>query len=258
MKKRIFLLGTRLFASMVFAIGLQGIAFAEQTSATKQPVNETEKVAKKSAIALCNIGKNQSPVNIDSKKSVYITNRLRMAVKFNYGQLIPKTITRSDSGLRITVGEGATLEVDDKTFSLKHLDFHMPSENTVNNKHFPMEIEFYHEAKDQPPAIVSMMVIPGKPDRTLRKIMGQFPSEAGKSAPLAANTLKTLEMKKKLANYYRYSGSLTSTHCTEGVRWIILKQPLSLSDEQQKAFKKLIGKDNNRPVQPLNARQVIE
>ncbi len=237
MKKLCFIL-----ASWLMAGSLNGLAAADTDASN-----------------LCTSGKNQSPVNIDSTKATTIMNRLRMGLKFNYGKLIPEDIVNTGNGLRLHVGEGANIQIDGKTFALKYLDFHMPSENTVNKKHFPMEIEFYHEGDDkQPAAIVSMMVIPGKADRTLRKLLKQLPDKKGEAKPLAANTLKSLEMKKKLANYYRYSGSVTTAPCTEGVRWFILKQPLSLSDEQQQAFKAAIGKDNNRPVQPLNARQILE
>ena len=33
-------------------------------------------------------------------------------------------------------------------------------------------------------------------------------------------------------NYYQYFGSLTSPPCTEGVNWIIIKQPVRVSQEQ--------------------------
>ncbi len=211
------------------------------------------------ANTLCETGKNQSPINIDSSQAARAFNRLRMGLKFNYGQLNPKTIVNTGNGLRLFVEEGANIQIDGQQFFLKALDFHMPSEHTVNGRHFPLEIQFLHESAQQDPAIVSMMFIPGKADRTLRKlIQQQLPTHPGKPRILAANTLKNLEMKKKLANYYRYTGSLTTPPCREGVRWFIMQQPLTIADEQQQALKAAIGKENNRPVQPLHARRVTE
>jgi carbonic anhydrase len=56
--------------------------------------------------------------------------------------------------------------------------------------------------------------------------------------------------------YFTYVGSLTTPPCTEGVRWFVLKSPLSLSEGQIATFAKLYPADA-RPVQPLNGREVL-
>jgi len=62
---------------------------------------------------------------------------------------------------------------------------------------------------------------------------------------------------KKL-DYYRFSGSLTTPPCTEGVRWIVLEQAVTASDEQIQKFHATMHHDNNRPVQPLNGRVIVD
>ena len=44
----------------------------------------------------------------------------------------------------------------------------------------------------------------------------------------------------------------------EGVRWIVMKEPITMSAGQIAALKEAIGFDNNRPVQPLNGRVIFE
>lgn len=58
--------------------------------------------------------------------------------------------------------------------------------------------------------------------------------------------------------YYAYSGSLTTPPCTEGVRWLVLKTPIQASAKQIEIFKKRVGPATNRPVQPLNARKILD
>ena len=57
--------------------------------------------------------------------------------------------------------------------------------------------------------------------------------------------------------YYQFLGSLTTPPCTEGVLWLVLKTPVTLSPEQLRLFSKLFP-NNARPTQPLNNRVVRE
>jgi carbonic anhydrase len=56
---------------------------------------------------------------------------------------------------------------------------------------------------------------------------------------------------------FRYAGSLTTPPFTEGVRWIVLAEPLTLSKRQIQAFRELFDEGNSREVQPLNGRAVL-
>ena len=58
-------------------------------------------------------------------------------------------------------------------------------------------------------------------------------------------------------SYYAYDGSFTAPPCLEGVSWRVLKNPLPVSAADLAAFTRLQGK-NNRPVQPLNGRSVLD
>ncbi|XP_044761612.1 carbonic anhydrase 13-like isoform X1 [Coccinella septempunctata] len=62
--------------------------------------------------------------------------------------------------------------------------------------------------------------------------------------------------------YFSYVGSLTHPPCIEGVRWIVHPEPLSISCCQMKKLRKTHMlycdlKNNTRPVQELNSREVI-
>jgi carbonic anhydrase len=209
--------------------------------------------------SLCSTGKNQSPINIDTKKTA---KGAKQGIKFNYAVIAPDKIVNNGKLIQVLINSGvkkpANIQVDGREFILKRLDFHIPSEHTLDKQHYPMEIEFIHQSKDGKLANVSLFAVPGRPDRTLRKLIQQLPVQAGEANALAENALRNTEMKKKFANYYRYSGSLSSPPCTEGVHWFIMKQPLTFSKEQYQAFKTAIKKDNNRPVQDLNARIILE
>ena len=62
----------------------------------------------------------------------------------------------------------------------------------------------------------------------------------------------------KRLKYYRFAGSLTTPPCSEGVSWLLLKTYDYIDQAQAEKFTRAVGSHNNRPVQPLNARVVIE
>jgi len=66
------------------------------------------------------------------------------------------------------------------------------------------------------------------------------------------------ELVKGRSDYFLYNGSLTTPPCTEGVKWIVLKQPVIASPEQIQHYHDLLGFDNNRPIQPLNSRLILD
>lgn len=204
--------------------------------------------------SLCASGKNQSPINIDTKKTY---NAQTKGIKFNYGLILANSIKNTGNLIQVEVGGGTNINVDDTEYVLKHLDFHIPSENKIDDQHYPMEIQFVHESRNKELAYVSVMVVPGRQSRFLGKLLEQMPA-VGESKRLKGKTLRSIEMEKKIGSYYRYNGSITKPPCSEGVRWFVMKPQQTFSKEQYEQFKAAIGEDNNRPVQNLNARVVVD
>lgn len=236
-------------------ICMLAIMISHTTNAADWTLGKSKNADKDSVKTLCDSGKNQSPVNIDSKKTS--TNK-SIGIKFNYDLTLPETITNTGHLIQVKTRGWAKIKVEGVEFVLKRLDFHIPSEHTIDGKHYPMEVQFVHKSADNQLAVVSRMAVPGRPDRTLRKLLENLPMQAGQTEKLAPNALKNIEMKKKYGNYYRYNGSTTASPCEEGVRWYILKTPMSFSKEQYEKLKSAVKEDNNRKIQDLNARIILQ
>ncbi|KAG1682726.1 DNA topoisomerase 4 subunit B [Nymphon striatum] len=202
----------------------------------------------------CKSGKNQSPIDI--KKPIHDTKL--DPILYDYRMLTPSTMINNGHTVQVNMWSGGKITIDGIKFTLKQFHFHAPSENTVNGKHFPLETHFVHLSEKGEIAVIAMLYVPGKEDPTLAKILPTIPTKAGDSVKLDSHSLKALEIEDKLKNYYRYNGSLTTPPCTEGVRWIVMKQPYSMSRKQYDTLKKALKVDNNRPVQALNARTIVE
>lgn len=57
--------------------------------------------------------------------------------------------------------------------------------------------------------------------------------------------------------HFSYSDSLTTPPCTEGVQWVILEEPILISQQDVDQFVHIIG-HHARPIQPLGNRQIEE
>ena len=58
-------------------------------------------------------------------------------------------------------------------------------------------------------------------------------------------------------DYYTYMGSLTTPPCSEGVLWLVMKEPVEISPDQLIIFSRLYPM-NARPIQKNSGRLIKE
>ncbi len=202
---------------------------------------------------MCMLGKNQSPIDIRTKKA-YKTHL--KPIKFYYATAT-KDVVDNGHTEQVDIEPGSYIVVDGIKFELKQFHFHTPSENRINGKSYPLEAHFVHADEHGNLAVLALMFKYGKANKVLEKIWKTMPEKEGKKA-LTMNAKDVKHLLPKKRDYYRYNGSLTTPPCSEGVRWLVLKHPVSVSKAQVEKFAKIMGHHNNRPVQPLNARVILK
>lgn len=200
--------------------------------------------------AACN-GKNQSPINIDQTLHAELP-----PLKFNYVSNA-KSIINNTRTVQVNFNEGNYLLLDNKKFELKQFHLHSPSENTIHGQSYPMEMHLVHASPEGELTVVAIMFEEGKKNEKLTQLWKAFPKTTGDVKTLKHPDIASAFLPSNL-DYYRFNGSLTTPPCSEGVRWIVLKDVQQASAEQIKEFSKLMGHPNNRPTQAQNARLVLE
>ena len=126
--------------------------------------------------------------------------------------------------------------VNSVKYSIISAHYHAPSEHTVNGEHFDLEIHFV-----------------GKNDDGELHVIGVFFEVGEDSNEFIEETIQSLNLEKNVtfestwilndgtqSDYYFYNGSVTAPivngDCAEGVKWTVLKGPLSLTQRQLKFF----------------------
>jgi carbonic anhydrase len=203
------------------------------------------------AFKACTEGKNQSPINLTE----FIESELSPCA-FDYGTHATEILNNGHT-IQANIASGSKLRFEKKDFELKQLHFHAPSENQINGKSFAMEAHLVHATEDGNLAVIAVMFDEGAENDTLAQLWKEMPEHGGEKRAL--NTIinaKALLPEEK--DYYRFTGSLTTPPCTEGVHWLVMKQTVLASKEQVEAFVRVIKHPNARPVQPVNARAVLK
>jgi carbonic anhydrase len=208
--------------------------------------------------ALCASGLEQSPIDLTPAAIANVTvptllvdySDQAMEVEHN-GHTIEALVEH---------GGVAGINIGTVRYDLVQFHFHTSSEHLVNGKEFPLELHLVHRSKDGALAVLGIFIVAGRKHAELDKIFSRLP----KQETDAHFTVEDFNLKQLLpaTTYsFRYSGSLTTPACSQGVTWTVLSQPIELSAEQIQAFQAIFSgaefpHGNRRPVQALNGRGV--
>lgn len=200
----------------------------------------------------CKTGNNQSPIDIKDRIKAWLPP-LNLEYHIN-----PTEIVHNGHTIQVNVAAGSFLNIDNKRYELKQFHFHSPSENRINGQSFPLEAHLVHTDKEGNLAVIGLMYEMGYDDAGLAQLWQKMPKKSGEKVALTGMFKEQFIALPFNKNYYRFNGSLTTPPCTEGVKWMVLATPASISVNQIALFRKVMGHPNNRPLQPLNARVILE
>jgi carbonic anhydrase len=200
--------------------------------------------------AACAAGKRQSPIDIHEGIRVDLE-----PIAFDYRESRFRIIDNGHT-VQVNVGEGSDIAVMGRVYHLIQFHFHRPSEERVNGKTYDMVVHLVHKDDEGHLAVVSVLIEKGSEHPLIQTLWNNLPLEVDQELlPAVAIDLKRLLPESR--SYWTYMGSLTTPPCTEGVLWMVLKQPVQISPEQIAIFSRLY-RNNARPVQSANGRLIKE
>lgn len=196
-------------------------------------------------------GMNQSPINLTG----FIESEL-MPLSISYKKA-GYEILNNGHAIQINYQPGSQMSVEKGVYELKQFHFHSPSENMIDRKSYPLEAHLVHVDKEGNLAVISVLFDEGEKNAALEKAWEKMPEKVDEKYSFSSS-LNAKDILPAVLDYYRFNGSLTTPPCTEGVRWFVIKEPLTASKRQIEKFKRVMHEPNNRPVQPVNARVILK
>ena len=201
--------------------------------------------------ALCGAGKNQSPIHLQNTIPAAL-KPLKMLQKFP-----AKQVTFQQHAINVVMGEGNMMVLDQQPYQLKNIILHSPAEHQIKQKNYVAEVQLVHQNKQGDTVVLAVMVEEGEVHAGLEKVL-QLPIKPEMTPMPLKLRLTPAEFMPGKSAYMRYSGSLTTPPCTEGVQWVVMKAPITASKQQLTQLGTLLGGANQRPTQPTAGRMILE
>ena len=204
----------------------------------------------KPEFAACSGGKRQSPIDIREGITVALD-----PVSFDY-QAAAFRVLDNGHTIQVNVAPGSGIEVMRQRYELLRFHFHRPSEERVDGRQYDMVAHLVHKSLEGRLAVVAVLLERGAVQPPLQRVCANLPLEKGDEVR-ARGTLDLNQLLPADRAYFTYMGSLTTPPCSEGVLWMVLKQPVPISPEQVAVFARLYPM-NARPIQSASGRLIKE
>jgi carbonic anhydrase len=250
----------------------------------------------------CNVapaakGLHQSPVDIEAADTVFDPKLAASPLQITYVPANSKSILNNGHSVQVLIdGEGSLLHGGPFPHKYKVEQFHFHwgvssthgAEHYVNGKPHAAELHLVHwntelytsfgeAAKSSNGlAVLGVFLTAGAEHPGLGKLVELLPQVtfAGDQASIVGGYDPASLLPADRTKYWTYSGSLTTPPCYESVRFLIFKDPITVSEAQLDAFRQLRhfkkgetaatneaneGRivDNFRHVCPLNDRKIL-
>ncbi|KAL8589461.1 hypothetical protein ACOMHN_061672 [Nucella lapillus] len=237
-------------------------------------------------------GRMQSPINVETNQVLY--DPLLQTFDLNqYAVCKNCTMTLENvGGHTVEVGYGGPPIIIKggnlpDSYVLGQFHFHwgatntLGSEHTFDNKHAPLEMHAVHymtkysnisDAASQPYglAVIAFFFQIGEENPDFKEFLANFKNVVHKDSKKELEPFPVWNLVWSVGDspYYRYMGSLTTPPCYESIIWTLIKNRITISQEQLNQFRTLRNDKEGaegetpisgdfRPVQPLDYRRVM-
>ncbi|KAJ3012110.1 UNVERIFIED_CONTAM: hypothetical protein HDU68_001365 [Siphonaria sp. JEL0065] len=195
--------------------------------------------------ATCAKGEFQSPVNfagekflIEGKPSLSWASLNTPFEFLNNGHTLQLQLKQSTPAL-------LSHEINGIDYTVQQVHFHSPSEHHVEEKYFPLEAHFVHASADGKLNVIGLFFEIGNDNPWFEQFINNIPTNTNQTTKIPKLNMTPIIKAIGESEFFSYTGSLTTPPCTEGVLWLVAREPLQISQDQLEKITK---------VMPFNSR----
>uniref|UniRef100_A0A7M4FW28 Carbonic anhydrase n=1 Tax=Crocodylus porosus TaxID=8502 RepID=A0A7M4FW28_CROPO len=218
----------------------------------------------------------QSPIDLHNNILQYDSTLLPLEL-VGYNMSTTDQLPLTNNGHSVRVGLPPTMYIRNLPFQYTATQLHLHwgnrkkpegSEHTIHGKHFAAELHIVHynaekyrdvtAAMDKSDgfAVLAIFIEIGPFNPSYEKIFSHFQNVKykGQKAQVPGFNIQEL-LPKKLNEYYRYEGSLTTPPCYPSVLWTVFRHPVYISEEQLLALETALyctRLDDPKPLEMVN------
>lgn len=209
------------------------------------------------------IGKKQSPVHIRTKDCVDFSHfhPLKLYREETTPKIAKCAIKNTGHCAQVDWKDvqKATIRLSNHKYELLQFHMHCPAEHKVDDEPFhKAELHLVHRNVDPeyPHDIVVIAVFfdIGDESAFFKSYFHKIPE--GDKADTEEEVFIQLGLLPLEPYFWRYYGSLTTPPCSEDVKWIVMHDAQTMSQDQLNHYTKMFGNNKHRTIQPLNDRVI--
>ncbi|CAD6245469.1 unnamed protein product [Miscanthus lutarioriparius] len=208
--------------------------------------------------ANCSAGRMQSPIDL-SHERVSLVRSLGY-LTHSYRPAEASIVNRGHDIMVRFKGDAGSLVINGTAYYLKQMHWHSPTEHTVDDRRYDMELHLVHETLENKAAVIGILYEIGGEDPFLQALEPSIHRIADrKDREEPVGVVDPRRARGRASVYYRYMGSLTTPPCTEGVIWTVVKRVRTVSKHQLELLREAVhdGMEKNaRPAQDVNDRDI--
>ncbi|KAI9353891.1 alpha carbonic anhydrase [Obelidium mucronatum] len=193
----------------------------------------------------CEKGEFQSPINfagekflIEGKPELTWASLTKPFEFLNNGHTLQLQLKQSTPAL-------LSHEINGLDYTVQQVHFHSPSEHHIEEKYFPLEAHFVHATADGKLNVIGLFFEIGDENPWFEQFIDNIPTATNQTTKVNRLNMNPIISAIEDSEFFSYTGSLTTPPCTEGVLWLVAREPLSISQDQLEKLTK---------VMPFNSR----
>ena len=199
-------------------------------------------------------GQRQSPINIIDFNATPSKNTGGLELYYSSEIHLKKAVNNGYT-VKFEFMPGDSILYNGDIYNLVQIHFHEHAEHLISGIVYPIEIHFVHVNKSGDITVLAVLGKEGHESQIIELLESFLPLKMGDSKTIDV-MCDLNEMLPVDRTFYSYSGSLTTPPCTEGVNWVVFKEPIVLSLDEVEKLRENMPLNNYRLEQPLNGRVV--